>query len=468
MQVLPSDQALREAVVAIAQMADVRGGRALMVGGSVRDAVLSRPIADVDLEIYGIAPAEVEAMLERSFRLDRVGQAFGILKLKDAAIDVSLPRRESKAGLGHKGFEVLADPHMSIADAAARRDFTINALAFDPLSGELHDPFGGQHDLEARVLRHTSPAFADDPLRVLRGMQFAARFDLRAAPGTVDACRAMTQDELPWERLMPEWEKLLLLGRRPSAGLTLLRDAGWLRHYPELDALVDCPQDPLWHPEGDVWDHTLHCLDAFAGTRTGNAEEDLIVGFGVLAHDFGKPATTARSQEGRWRALGHAQAGVAPTRSFLGRLTNSSELAASVAPLVAAHMEPTEFYRAQVGDGAIRRLARRVGRIDRLARVVRADVAGRPPLAADSPECDWLLERAQALDVADRAPVPILKGRHLMQLGLPPGPRYREILDAVYEAQLEGQVRDVATGMAHAATVLGPLAGPASSARTHA
>ena len=153
---------------------------------------------------------------------------------------------------------------------------------------------------------------------------------------------------------------------------------------------------------------------------------------------------------------------------FLGRLTNSSALAASVAPLVAAHMEPTEFYRAQAGDGAIRRLARRVGRIDQLARVVRADLAGRPPLAADSPECEWLLERAQVLEVADRAPVPILKGRHLVQLGLPPGPRYREILDAVYEAQLEGQVLDVATGMAHAATVVGPLEWPASAARMQA
>lgn len=468
MHVLPADARLRTAILAIARMAEVRHGRALVVGGAVRDACHQVPGKDFDIEVYGIAPAAVESMIERAFAVDRVGQAFGILKVKGLPIDVSLPRRESKSGLGHRGFEVLADPHMTVEEAAARRDFTVNAMAYDPLTGELLDPFGGQRDLEQGILRHTSPAFAEDPLRVLRAMQFAARFNLRATPDTVAACRAMTQDELPWERLMPEWGKLLLLGQRPSVGLTLLRDAGWLRHYPELDALVECPQDRVWHPEGDVWDHTLHCVDAFAGARTGNDEDDLIVGFGVLAHDFGKPATTARSPGGRWRALGHAQAGVAPARRFLGRLTNSSELAASVAPLVAAHMEPTEFYRAQVGDGAIRRLARRVGRIDRLARVVRADLAGRPPLAADSPECDWLLERAQVLDVADRTPVPILKGRHLMQLGLPPGPRYREILDAVYEAQLEGQVCDVATGMAHAATVLGPLDWPASSARTHA
>jgi len=217
--VLPADARLRTAILAIARMAEVRHGRALVVGGAVRDACHQVPGKDFDIEVYGIAPAAVESMIERAFAVDRVGQAFGILKVKGLPIDVSLPRRESKSGLGHRGFEVLADPHMTVEEAAARRDFTVNAMAYDPLTGELLDPFGGQRDLEQGILRHTSPAFAEDPLRVLRAMQFAARFNLRATPDTVAACRAMTQDELPWERLMPEWGKLLLLGQRPSVGL---------------------------------------------------------------------------------------------------------------------------------------------------------------------------------------------------------------------------------------------------------
>ncbi|MDR2844503.1 MAG: polynucleotide adenylyltransferase, partial [Puniceicoccales bacterium] len=264
------------------------GGRPLLVGGCVRDALLGARPKDVDIEVYGLEPVALERALRRRFAIVSVGQSFGVFKLKEHAVDVSLPRRESKAGAGHRGFTVQGDPHMDIADAAARRDFTVNAIYWDPQTGAVLDPHGGRRDLAERVLRHTSAAFAEDPLRVLRAMQFAARFLLTPAPETVALCSQIEPEGLPPERIFEEWSKLILKGVKPSRGLAFLRDCGWVSYYPELVALVGCEQDPHWHPEGDVWNHTLHCLDAFAEKRTGDAWEDLVVGLAVLCHDLGK------------------------------------------------------------------------------------------------------------------------------------------------------------------------------------
>ena len=201
---LSADERARAVVHRIAELAHARGGRALIVGGAVRDAVRGHPSADLDVEVYGLAPDVVESMLASEFALDRVGMAFGILKIKQSPIDVSLPRRESKAGMGHRGFEVLADPHMPVAEAAARRDFTINSMAYDPRTHELLDPHGGVADLKAGLLRHTSIAFADDPLRVLRAMQFAARFNMTLHPETAALARTIEPEGLARERLFDE------------------------------------------------------------------------------------------------------------------------------------------------------------------------------------------------------------------------------------------------------------------------
>jgi tRNA nucleotidyltransferase (CCA-adding enzyme) len=394
-------------------------------------------------------------VLETGFELDLVGQSFGILKLRGLPIDVGLPRRETKIGLGHKGFEVHSDPEMDLPAAAARRDFTINAIYADPLTGALEDPFGGRGDLGAHVLRHTSPAFDEDPLRVLRAMQLAARFVLTVAPETVARCRNIVPEGLAGERIYGEWVKLITLGEKPSVGLAFLRDCGWLRYFPELAALVGVPQDPQWHPEGDVWTHTLHCLDAFADERSGDAWEDLVVGFAVLCHDLGKPDTTARGEDGKIRSYGHEARGVALTEDFLARLTSHRRLAAEVTPLVAEHMRPTTLHDAGASAAAVRRLAARVKRIDRLVRVARADAFGRPPLpAGDFPAGDWLLEQAAGLGLADSTPEPIVLGRHLMAAGLVPGPEFGKILARCFEAQLEGVFTDEAGGLAHLAKIL--------------
>ncbi|MDR1726631.1 MAG: HD domain-containing protein [Acidobacteriota bacterium] len=440
-----------DAVATIVRAVADRGGRALLVGGCVRDALLGVRPKDIDIEVHGIDAEALEGVLRRDFEIIAVGQAFGVFKVKGRGIDVALPRRESKSGRGHRGFTVRGDPFMPLAEAAARRDFTVNAIYWDPQTGELLDPHGGRRDLGAGVLRHTSPAFAEDPLRVLRAMQFVARFELTPAPETVALCRSVGHEGLPAERVFEEWSKLLLKGRKPSLGLGFLRDCGWVRHYPELEALVGVAQDQEWHPEGDVWAHTIYSLDAFAERRTGDGWEDLVVGLAVLCHDFGKAVATKKEADGRWHAYGHEAAGVPLAQAFLERMTRHRELIEAVLPLVELHMRPLELWRAKAGDAAVRRLARKAGRLDRLVRVDDADRRGRPPQRPqESPQGVWLLERAAALALEDSAPRRILMGRHLVALGLEPGPGFRPLLDEAFEAQLDGAFGDDAGALAWA------------------
>lgn len=426
------------------------GGRALLVGGCVRDALFDRPANDLDVEVYGIEADALMALLREYFAIDLVGRDFGVVKLRGVPMDVSLPRRESKRGSGHRGFEIHSDPHMRPEDAAARRDFTLNAIAVDPVDASVIDPFGGIADLRARILRHTTDHFAEDPLRVLRGMQLIARFELTPAPETVACCRAIDPEGLAPERVFGEWEKLVVAGVRPSLGLAFLRDCGWLRHYPELEALVDCAQDPQWHPEGDVWVHTLHCMDAFARERIGEAREDLVVGLAVLCHDLGKPATTA-IEAGRVTSKRHDRVSGFLTRDLLGRFVRDVALVEEIVPLVGAHLAPVALFEAGAGDAAVRRLANRVGRIDRLVRVALADQRGRPPIRVDRFAAgEWLLARARELALEADRPRPLVLGRHLIELGLEPGPRFGPILDTLFERQLDGEFETLDAGLAAA------------------
>ena len=437
----------REASLKVAEILRDANGRALLVGGCVRDGLLGIPAKDIDIEVYGLDGDAVEAALAPHFKLDTVGRTFGVFILKGLEIDIALPRRESKTGPKHTDFKVEGDPTMSPHEAASRRDFTINAISYDPLTRERIDPYDGVADLEARRLRHVSEAFSEDPLRVLRGMQFIARFDLEPAPETVALCRELSPEHLPMERLWEEWKKLILKGNQIGKGLHFLKDCGWLQYAPELDALDGCEQDPQWHPEGDVWKHTCHCLDAYAAQRTGNEWEDLIVGLAVLCHDLGKPDTTYTDDNGRIRSPRHDVLGVPVAQSFLERLTRQKKIFEEVLPLVEQHMRPLALYRDGAGDSAIRRLAARVKRVDRLVRVAHADKNGRPPIPADDfPEGKWLLNKTAELAIQDNAPKPILLGRHLVDLGIKPGPHFGKILDQAYEAQLDGAFTDEPQG----------------------
>ena len=430
-------------VKVVAELVQRAGGRALLVGGCVRDELLGGTPKDFDIECFGISAPDLQAALGERFELDLVGISFGVIKLKHLEIDVAMPRRETKLGLGHRAFGMEYDPTLTIEEASARRDFTVNAIYKDPLTDEILDPWNGRGDLEKRILRHVSPHFVEDPLRVLRGMQFVARFDLTPARETIEVCRGMTPEVLAPERLFGEWEKLLVQGVKISKGLNFLKDVGWVKYYPELEKLIGCKQDPEWHPEGDVWNHTLCCLDAFAVERDRlavGADEDLVVGLAVLCHDFGKPKCTAYDPvKKRIRSLGHDEEGVEPTLSFLRRLTNEERLLKEVPPLVRLHMRPFAMWKDKSSDGAIRRLAAKVVRIDRLIRVAAADDAGRPPFPSEPEPLKWLAEQAERLRVADQAPKPLVQGRDLIALGMKPGVEFGRILKAAYEAQLDGK-----------------------------
>ena len=444
---------MTEEVKSVAELVKRAGGRALLVGGCVRDELLGLEPKDFDIECFGISSQDLQHALETEFELDLVGISFGIIKLKHLDIDVAMPRRETKLGLGHRAFGMEYDPTLTIEEASARRDFTVNAIYKDPLTDEILDPWNGRTDLEKRILRHVSSHFVEDPLRVLRGMQFVARFDLTPAEETIKVCRTMTPEGLAPERLFGEWEKLLVQGVKISKGLSFLRDVGWVKYYPELEKLIGCKQDPEWHPEGDVWNHTLCCLDAFAkerdqGSGIRNQDEDLVVGLAVLCHDFGKPACTSYDPvKKRIRSLGHDEEGVGPTLSFLRRLTNEERLLKEVPPLVRLHMRPFAMWRDKSSDGAIRRLAAKVVRIDRLIRVAAADDAGRPPFPSEPEPLRWLAEQAERLRVADSAPKPIVQGRDLIALGMKPGVEFGRILKDAYEAQLDGRFNDLNGGI---------------------
>jgi tRNA nucleotidyltransferase (CCA-adding enzyme) len=450
-----------ERASAIAALVRDAGGRALIVGGWVRDRLMGRASnsKDIDVEVYGLPGERVRSLLESLGRVEAVGESFQVYKTGD--IDVSLPRRESKSGRGHRGFDVTGDPGMSPADAARRRDFTINAIGWDPLTGEYLDEYDGRGDLERRILRAVDPAtFSDDSLRALRAVQFAARFELTLDMQTRELCRLMPLDDLPAERVWGEVEKLLL-APRPSIGLALALELGIVaRLFPELQALVACPQEPEWHPEGDVWVHTLQVVDQ---TRRRIDDlprpQQLALMLGAVCHDFGKPATTAE-MDGRIRSLDHEEQGVAPALLFLDRLNIHSvdgyDVRRQVAGFVAQHLKPGAWFkvRDEVGDGAFRRLAHKVD-LELLARLAKSDCLGREPGHFDCSAMDWFLERARSLGVEHRPPPPILLGRHLLELGLTPGPRVGEILKAVYEQQMDGAVTTLEDAIAAAQRLLG-------------
>jgi tRNA nucleotidyltransferase (CCA-adding enzyme) len=449
-----------------------RVGRPRLVGGGVRDWLLGIAAKDFDIEVAQTDFETLHRALAPFGSTDVVGRSFGVLKVRSAATqteyDFSLPRRESKTGSGHRGFAVAPDPTLSDAEAAARRDFTVNAIALDPFTGQLIDPHGGQRDLAARVLRHTSPAFVEDPLRVLRGLQLAARFDFTLATETAALSRAIraTCRELPVERIWGEWWKWAEKSRRPSRGLDVLEQTGWLEHFPEIAALRGTPQEPEWHPEGDVFDHTRHCLDALAADAAWSALPEGRRGrlmLATLAHDFGKPATTARQERRgvmRWTSNGHEPAGGPIAAAFLRRIGAPLDLDAPVAAIVVHHLAHHHGQGPGFSAAHIRRLARKLApaTIADLALVMTADANGRPPLA--SPETHariaQLCEDARRLALADAAPKPILLGRHLIQLGLKPGPAFTPLLEAAFEAQLDGTFGDETGALAWAQTRLQP------------
>ncbi|MDB6031734.1 MAG: polynucleotide adenylyltransferase [Verrucomicrobiales bacterium] len=426
--------------------------RAFLVGGCVRDWLWGCSVKDYDVEVFGVTYEQLVAALARWGRTDLVGRSFGVVKLSTKAgntFDFTIPRRDSKVAPGHKGFQITFDEGIEPKEAAARRDFTVNSLMYDPRKQEVLDFFEGQKDLKERVLRHTSEAFVEDPLRVLRGMQFASRFELRPAVETIELCRTMKESyrELAVERVREEWFKWASKSRVPSIGLRFLVDSEWVDHYPEVKALMGTPQEPDWHPEGDVFIHTCHCCDMLVklpAWQSADEESRIVYSLAILSHDFGKAVTTQKAvRDGKERIIspGHEDVGVDIAEQFLARINAPQAIVERVGPLIRNHMS----HMIPITDRSVRRLAKRLEpeNIDGLSVIMTADSMGRPPKPARVPPFVLELQaKAAELNVEESAAKPILMGRHLLELGMTPGPGFKEILDAAYEAQLEGSFHD--------------------------
>lgn len=447
-----------EATLVMAAIRSI-GGRPMLVGGWVRDMLLyrsgkdaGRPLADladpkdVDIEVYGITdPDALAAALAGVGKVTEAGKQFGVFKVRagDIEFDVSLPRRESKAGAGHRGFTVIPDGELGFAEASARRDFTVNAIMADPATEEIIDCHGGLDDLRAGILRHTSEAFSEDPLRVLRGVQLAARFGFRLAPETVTLCRGLSASyaELSTERVWGEWEKIGERGKHVRAALAWLADTRWIRHFPQLAALQGVPQEPEWHPEGDVWTHAGLAADQAArlADEAGLAGTDrLVIVFASLLHDLGK-VTHTQFADGRITSHGHAEAGVEPARAFLATIGCPEAITSRILPLIREHMNcfgrPTK--------PAVRRLVRRLvpATLTELALVCAADAKGRGDPDAWSTADAWF-EMGRDLKVEERPAKGLLTGDHLIAAGMRPGPSFRPILAEALAAQDAGEFAD--------------------------
>ncbi|MBX7175077.1 MAG: HD domain-containing protein [Pyrinomonadaceae bacterium] len=440
-------------IIKLAEIISSNGGRAMLVGGCVRDELMGIEPKDFDIEVYGIEPIKLKEILKQFGRVDAVGESFTVYKIGQD-LDVSLPRRERKVSRGHKGFIVEGDPYMSFEEAAKRRDFTINAIMQDALTGEIIDCYGGQADLKLKRIRHIADeTFVEDSLRVLRAAQFAARFEFEVDPETVEICKTIDLTDLPKERIWGELEKLLLKSQKPSIGLKYFYELNIASQlFPELTSLVGVPQEFEWHPEGDVDVHTLLVVDEARKLIDDlTYSKQVTVMLGALCHDFGKPATT-QFFDGRIRSHGHDEAGVEPTVSFLDKLgiftLDGYDVREQVIQLVRYHLTPGMFYKNKPGAGAFRRLARKV-EPDLLYRVAKADALGRNPewipkekwFKAEAQE--WFIEKVRELNVEIKAPEPILLGRHLIELGLKPSKQFGDITKAVYELQLDGKVTNL-------------------------
>jgi tRNA nucleotidyltransferase (CCA-adding enzyme) len=424
------------------------GFRAVVVGGAVRDALLGLQPKDFDIEVYGISYDALAAFLSCYGAVDLVGKSFGVVKA-GAGVDFSVPRRESKTGAHHRDFHATFDESITPKEAAGRRDFTINAMAYDPLTGELIDFFGGQEDLKNRVLRATSAAFGEDPLRVLRGMQFACRFDLRLDAQTAAECKALASEygTIAKERIGEEFRKWAEKSGHPGRLIEYLNDSGWMIHFPELHALEGVPQDPDWHPEGDVATHTMLVVDQavrVADRDSLEGDDRAVLLFAALCHDFAKATTTElRERDGRirWTSWGHEAASGPMARGFLERIGIKSAIVDQVVPLVENHLAHSNIGD-EVSARAVRRLAIRLApaSIAQLMRLIEADASGRPPKPGGLPEgAGRLLEAAQQQAVERKPQLPLILGRHVLPyFDGKPGRHIGEVTAAAYEAQADG------------------------------
>ncbi len=430
----------KEIVARLARRVSDAGGRVYYVGGCVRDALMGRVSNDLDVEVHGLTPAALEEILDTLGERVSIGESFGIYAIKGCGVDIAMPRKEHLRGRGHRDFDVIVDPDLGAREAARRRDFTVNAMMRDALTGELVDPFHGRRDLKRGVLRHVDDeTFPEDPLRVLRAAQFASRFGFRVAKETVRLCAAMDLTALSKERVMLELEKALLQAEHPSVFFETLREMNQLRPwFSEIADLIGVPQNPRFHTEGDVWNHTMLVLDAAAQYRE-RAGRPLGLMLAALTHDFGKPATT-ELESGVFHAYGHEEAGAALAERFLRRLTNETALIEYVSNLTALHMKPNVIVASGASIKTSNRMFDRAVDPEALICLSMADGQGtisRCPYVS----CEENLE-ARLDAYRETMAQPHVMGRDLIDAGLEPGADFSDFLALAHKLRLAGIPKD--------------------------
>lgn len=420
----------------IAQAVADRGGRCYFVGGFVRDALLNIENKDVDMEVHGISPGCLEQILDSFGQRIAIGESFGIYNLKGYDLDIAMPRKESLRGRGHRDFDILVDPYIGTQAAARRRDFTVNALMQDVLTGEILDHFGGIADLHSGILRHVcSESFVEDPLRVLRGAQFAARFDLSVAEETRQLCATMDLRHLPGERIEGELKKALLKAERPSRFFEILRDMDQLDiWFPELKALIGVQQNPVYHAEGDVWNHTMMVLDEAAKLRQ-QLEQPYWFMLSALTHDFGKAVST-REVNGVLHAYEHEVEGLPLVTRFLQRITSEAKLTEYVLNLTLLHMKPNTVAGARSAPKVTNRMFDQAIDPEALICIALADDRGRiTSRPVENPE-GFLRQRLELFrEIMGK---PYVMGRDLIAAGLQPGKDFTDILAYAHKLRLAG------------------------------
>ena len=419
-----------------------RGGRTFYVGGFVRDKILGIENKDMDIEVHGVKPEVLCEILSEVGEPMSYGSSFGVYSLKGYDIDIAMPRKEHATGKGHRDFEVFVDPFIGTAEAARRRDFTMNAVMEDVLTGELVDPFGGKQDLENGIIRHIdSDTFVEDPLRVLRGAQFASRFGFNIADDTSDLFRSMDLSALSRERVEDELKKALLKGKKPSVFFEVLRSADGLDvWFPEVKALIGIEQDPKFHPEGDVWTHTMEVLDRAARYRykTKNPYAFMLL---ALTHDFGKAVTT-EVVNGRIHAYDHETEGLPAIETFLRRITNESEVISYVLNMVPLHMKPNVVAASKSAVKVTNRMFDRAAAPEDLIYFAMSD---KPVMSGDNPftgDPEFLFERYELYE--EMMSRPYVTGNDLIEKGLEPGEYFSDVLAYAHKLRLAGTEKESA------------------------
>ena len=431
----------KEFVTDLAKCVANLGGRTYYVGGYVRDMILEKPNKDIDIEIHGISQDDLVKLLKGYGRVDIQGKSFGVLKVKGYDVDISQPRRERKTGDKHTDFSVEVDPFMGTEEAAKRRDFTMNALMQDVLTGDIIDHFGGMQDIRDKTIRHVNDkTFKEDPLRVLRAAQFSARFGFSIAPETKEIMSKLDLSNLPRERINEEMKKALLKSEKPSMFFDALKETYQLgRWLPEVKALIGCPQNEHFHPEGDVYNHTMMVLDNLAKYRD-EADNPYALMLSGLCHDFGKPLTVTWDEEKQiHRNLGHEKAGVVPAKDFLKRVAPSNDIRDYVLQMVEWHDRPLALYNGQSSETKTNRLFDSMKHPNGLILLTCADRTTASDKDIEEYK-HWLSDRLDKYE--ERMKFPEVTGEDLIEMGMKPSREFSAILADTHDRHLRGEDRD--------------------------